>query len=215
MQYTDKEYRALNRYANSDLSEFKKLLIGDNRPLPKKAFNFGSVVHKMLLEPEHMTHEEWISLTDDEQEKANRMYEAVQKHTFTSELIKIAEREQTHLFEIDGLPCKSKLDLKYDELIVDLKTTSSQNIVEFCEALQKFDNHRQAAFYLDGTDDGKEFVFIGIQKHAPFEIFHVELTKWMGSGNIEDGRKQYRQLLRQIKNTNFVPSKWELEKVTY
>jgi hypothetical protein len=214
MQYTEKEYRALNRYSNSDLTAFKKALIGDNRPLPKAAFNFGSVVHGILLEPENLTHKQWTSLSDDEQEKASRIYEAVQNYSYTEQLIKIAEREQVHFTEFEGLPCKAKIDLKYDDLIVDIKTTSSQNIAAFCEAIQRFDYHRQAAFYLDATDDGKEFVFIGLQKHAPFEIFHVELTKWHGTGGITQGRTEYRQLLKQIKSTNFVPSSWELARVT-
>jgi hypothetical protein len=214
MQYTEKEYRSLNRFANSDLSEFKRLLIGDRRPFPKAGFNFGHVFHGMLLEPEKLSHEDWISLSDDEQERANRMYEKAKNYPFIAEILKLAEKEQVHFFETEDTPCKCKIDLKYEDIITDIKTTSCQNYVDFCDTIEKFGYNRQGAFYLDGAQ-AKDFVIIGIRKHAPFEIFHVELTKWSGSGGITQGRTEYRQLLNQTKNTNFVPSSWKLEKVAY
>jgi PDDEXK-like domain of unknown function (DUF3799) len=207
---TECGYRSERRYSNSDLSEFKRLLKGDHRPLPKKAFHFGRVVHGMLLEPDSLTPEDWTKLTDEEQETSRRMYEAAQNNAFISEVIKIGAKEQSYYFEAAGLPCKAKLDIVVnDELIVDIKTTSSQNYIEFLDAISKFDYHRQAAFYLDATQKAKDFVFIGLQKHPPFEVFYVEISKWTGSDSIPYGRKEYLRLLNQIKCTNFNPSTWK------
>lgn len=210
MNYTEKEYRSLNRFANSDLSEFKRLLIGDTRPLPTAAFNFGSVVHELLLEPENLTYKRWSEeVTDAERERMMGIYDSVRKHPFITEMIATSEREQVHFFEVDGMPCKAKIDLKREKLVADIKTTSSRSMAAFRAAIRKFDYNRQAAYYLDAAE-GEEFVFIGLQKHAPFEVFYVEVE----SESIEQGRREYHQLLKQIKSVNFIPSAWELEKVT-
>lgn len=47
------EYFQINRISNSDLSKFKaEIVLRIEYKQPKNAFNFGSVFHAMLLEPE-------------------------------------------------------------------------------------------------------------------------------------------------------------------
>jgi hypothetical protein len=204
---SDTDYRGLNRYSNSDLSEFKRLLIGDNRPLPKNAFHFGSVFHQMILEPEKISGDTWISFTDEQQEKLFMMHNRVTEHKTVQKFLSSKRREEVHLFEAEGLECKSKLDLIANNLIVDFKTTSAKDYQAFVASILKYDYHRQAAFYTDSAQ-AEGFAFIGVQKQAPFDIFYVELTLWQGPGGLDSGRHQYQSLLRQIKSSKFTPSSW-------
>ena len=207
LKLSDKNYRGLNRFANSDLSEFKRLITGDNRKLPTNAFHFGSVFHQMILEPEKISGDTWLSFTDEQQEKLFMMHNRTTENATVQKLLLSKRREEVHLFEAEGLPCKSKLDLIAQDLIVDFKTTSAKDYQSFVATILKYDYHRQAAFYTDAAL-AKGFAFVGVQKQKPFDIFYVELSFWQGPEGLESGRHLYKSLLRQIKSSKFTPSSW-------
>lgn len=97
-------------------------------------------------------------------------------------------------------------------LLVDIKTTSATTYGEFLQNCDQYSYDRQAAYYLDGTPDASRFVFLGVQKKAPYTVFYFEASACRGC--VEGGRKKYRRLLRDIQHTGFTPSSWQRQPAT-
>ena len=77
--------------------------------------------------------------------------------------------------------------------LIDFKTTSSPDLVQFLITIEKYDYDRQVALYLDVLG-ATRFLIIGAQKKAPHSVWRVELTAMPGL--LEQGRKKYSTLLR-------------------
>jgi hypothetical protein len=199
---SDTQYRQLPRIANSDLSEFRDHLFGLKSFKPEKAFAFGSTLHELILEPKKQT-----QIPDDmDADLLHFLREKVLDNRFCSWLRQFARKESVCLFTnpATGLPCKSKLDLVYKKsLVVDLKTTSQRTYTAFVKSCNTYDYDRQAAYYLDGVG-GKRFVFVGIQKIPPYDLFIYE----PGREFIAEGRNKYECLLEAWKEVGFIPSSW-------
>ena len=98
-----------------------------------------------------------------------------------------------------GLIVKCRPDRIKGQYLVDVKT---------CGEIKKFDRnvidyyyHIQAAFYLDVVElsTGKKpdgFLFVAIEKQAPFDCAVYELTEDF----LEIGRMQYKEALKQMKH---------------
>ena len=189
--------------SNSMLSAFERKIFNMYVPKLEHTYEFGSIAHQLILEP----HRELLApelVTETEMESIYEMCEAAKRNRQLSWLCQFSRKEVEVFWqdETTGLPLKSKLDISYKNLIIsDLKTTSSKTEKAFRSSMIKFGYLRQAAYYLDSVQ-GKRFVFFAIQKHAPFNVFQVELTR----EEIATGRKQYRKLLdkaHQMKHFNF------------
>lgn len=200
-------YRIIPFYANSDLGEFRKYIFGIEEKAHTSAMEFGTAFHSWVLEgivPE--------GLTTPRLKQASTMREAVLKNTFFRQTLQSATPEVVQLWvdQQTGLPCKSKMDLLSTDfsLIVDLKTTSCRNYHEFIDSCSEpvYSYDRQAAFYLSGIPGAERFVFLGVQKQAPFSVFFYEATAH--SHFIKAGQKKYKRLLNNIKQTGFTPSSW-------
>lgn len=196
------QYRQLPRIANSDLSEFRDYLFGLKSFKPEKAFAFGSTLHELILEPKKQT-----QIPEDmDADLLQILREKVIQNRFCSWLRQFARKESICLFTnpATGLPCKAKLDLVYkNRLVVDLKTTSQRNYTAFVKSCDTYDYDRQAAYYLDGVG-GKRFVFVGIQKIHPYDLFIYEPSCEF----IAEGRNKYECLLEAWKEASFIPSSW-------
>ena len=197
----------MNRYANSDLGEFRNRLFG----LPAKpagtARQLGTLFHALLLEA--ITP---INLTATQLKHLTQMRDSALRNKFVGSVLERALLEQVQLWDDDqtGLPCKAQTDIwvKENQLLVDLKTTSARSYGEFLQHCDQYAYDRQAAFYLDGTPDTKRFVIVGIQKKEPYSVFYFEASACRGC--IEGGRKKYQALLRGIQRDGFIPSSWQL-----
>lgn len=207
-------YRQIPAISNSDLTEFKNLIFGRKPRKPQRAFDFGSVLHETILEPKND-----IIIPDSvDIDLINHLATKVKQDRFCSWVLQFASKERVNLFTdpTTHLDCKSKLDLVYkNSLVVDLKTTSQPNYEVFLKSCLEYDYDRQAAFYLDSIG-GKRFIFIGIQKKAPYNLFYFDASK--EPNFIETGRKKYKALLKKWKeevgNTiDFVPSSWVIPMV--
>lgn len=112
------------------------------------------------------------------------------------------------------MKCKAKLDLLPNgEKIVVIKTTSARNYQQFVNAILRYDYHKQGAFY--GKASGmREAIFIRVQKQEPYQVFHVNLTDWSGPSSLLAGEHLFRQLLRQIKSSNYIPSSWKISELS-
>jgi PDDEXK-like domain of unknown function (DUF3799) len=202
-------YRQIPAISNSDLTEFRNFLFNKKFRKPQRAFDFGSVLHETILEPKNQ-----IEIPDSvDMELINHLAKKVKDDRFCKWIIQFASKEKVNLFTDPSteLRCKSKLDLVYkNSLVVDLKTTSQPNYEAFLKSCFEYDYDRQAAFYLDSIN-AKRFVFVGIQKKAPYDLFFFEASK--EPNFIETGRKKYKALLRKWseevgKSIDFVPSSW-------
>lgn len=202
------DYRSMPRISNSDLTEFRNKLFGY---LPKntvKAFAFGSALHELILEPQR------IPVLPDcvNVDLVYQLASQVRADKYCSWALQFSKKESVHLWSdpATGLPLKSKLDIVHkNRLVIDLKSTGQKDYAGFLRSLRTYDYDRQAAFYLDSIGAGR-FVFIGVQKVKPFNIWIVEPS----TGFIETGRRKYQALLREWKRREeagqpFTPSSWK------
>ncbi len=194
------------RYANSDLSEYRNLIFTNANGRPAaKAMLFGTMFHALLLE----------SIAPQEVKPAiMKQLAAMREGALNSQFVRTildagyVERVQLWNDELTGLPCKSQTDIWVPDegLIVDVKTTSARSYGEFLSHCEQYGYDRQAAFYLDGNPQANRFVILGVQKRAPFEVFYFEASAYRPF--LENGRKKYRCLLRDIHRHGFIPSSW-------
>lgn len=201
------DYRSIPRISNSDLTEFKNHLFGYSDKKPVKAFAFGTALHSQLLEPKTAP----PIPADVDAELLRYLSERVRKHRFCRWVLQFSRKENLNLFTDPdtGLDCKSKIDILHkNRLIVDFKSTSSRDYRSFLETCVKYDYDRQAAFYLDSISASR-FVFIGIQKVEPYDLFYFEPT--CAPRFIAQGRKKYKALLRAWQQQNYLPASWGKE----
>ena len=190
-------YRNLPAWNNSGLGDAFHILNGNPKPAePKKAWNFGAAVHKLILEPDFFVKTDW-DLTKSEWKTLYSMADAVEKHAGLSQLIRGAKKELvcTRKDRTTRLNCKIKIDVLNSDYIIDLKTTSAADRLEFLENCEKYEYHRQAAFYCDlsGRD---RFLIIGIQKRKPFNIFYLDTDRTKKF--FQTGQKRYKFLLEKV-----------------
>lgn len=194
------DYRNIPRISNSDLTAFKNKLFGIDFKIPEKAFAFGSAFHQLVLEPQvsHALPQEIdIALLQ-------RLAGKVRQHRMCKWYMQFSRKENIQFFTDPdtGLECKSKLDIVYkDKTIIDFKTTSARDYRSFIATAQSYDYDRQAAFYVDSLSrdvKAKKFIFIGIQKIKPYDLFYFEPD----APFIDMGRKKYKALLRKWKEIN-------------
>lgn len=206
---TDTEYRNIEAWNNSALGDlYLHLRKLPTPPKPIKAFYFGSAVHRLILEPEWWFAQDW-KLTKTEFRHAEGIANAAQKDEILQGLLKGARTELicTKKDLETGLKCKIKIDLMPNsdsDLIVDLKTTSQRSRLDFLESCVQYEYDRQAAFYTD-TANKKRFLFIAVQKTAPYEIWYYETG--VGKSFFEKGRKKVSKLLREAKAAKIITPK--------
>jgi len=97
-----------------------------------------------------------------------------------------------------GMTLKCRPDRIIGSTLVDVKTCGDIGIFE--KSVANYNYHIQAAFYLDvfelatGTKP-KNFLFVAVEKQAPFDCAVIQLSP----DYIELGRKQYREALKEMK----------------
>lgn len=91
--------------------------------------------------------------------------------------LKNGEAEASRYAEIDGIKCKCRCDYIANDnsVIYDLKFVKDASANEFSKMVANFKYYIQAAFYLRVTG-AKRFIFIAIEKDAPYIAGLYELT---------------------------------------
>lgn len=143
-------------------------------------------------------------VTADEGEMLLGMRASVMAHPAASALLSgagIAEGSAFWYDERSGELCRCRPDFYRQDLgiIVDLKTTDDASPAGFARSIWKYGYHRQAAMYLDGieaatSDIIKGFVFIAVEKSAPFAV----ATYRLDMQGEEAGRVSYKDLLLDL-----------------
>jgi exodeoxyribonuclease VIII len=102
------------------------------------------------------------------------MANAVLGHPHAARLLERApEREVTALWDLDGRPCRARVDLLGSNVAADLKTTRSLKTFSPWE-LTRYGYYRQASWYLDGLRRlgcyVERFFFIAVESTPPHDV---------------------------------------------
>ena len=139
-------------------------------------------------------------LTPDEFEALEQIRENVARDPIGSKLHAIAGGNEVSVFsELDDLgfvKCRPDRLLPAAKMVVDVKTARSHLPRPFARACSDYDYHLSAALYLDALNCHgiyDHYVFLVVASDAPYEVRSYTLD----ADSIEQGRHEYRQLLRQ------------------
>lgn len=182
------------------------------------AMRLGRATHMAVLEPERFRaecvvydgvrrgkawdafaeeHAAFEVLTEEEHAHSVCISLSVQSHPVARELLSLGRAEVTLVAELEGTPCKGRLDwLGRGSVIVDLKTTrSSCHPRSFARSALTYDYHGQAGFY-DALAracglEPSAFVFVVAESVAPHEVAVYRVS----ADVMELGRDMVRSLL--------------------
>ena len=209
--YSDKEYvsNSMLNLLNKSPQTLAKFIEHGGEATP--AMNFGKAFHMSILEPEKFITDiaiydgktkrgkAWDEFSSENEDKTIITaveFECIKgmEDRITNVVPHLLEgiKEVVNIWEEVGIKCKGKVDIHnpITNTIIDIKTTSDKSLSSFKSSAYKYGYHRQAAFYLDGFQ-AKEFIFVVIEKKAPYDI-GVYIA---GDDFINHGREQYKQLL--------------------
>ena len=182
---------------------------------PTEAMVFGTVVHRLALEPERpafaVKYLNWASkegkaererleatglpiLSEADGDRATAIRDALWSDAQIAEMLEGAQKEQVMLWDQHGVKCKAKADAIGDGVVIDLKTTLDAGPQEFARSIAAFGYFRQAAHYLDGYEAtkgerAKDFVFIAVESQAP----HAVALYRLDAASIAAGRLEMRR----------------------
>lgn len=181
---TNAEYHANPAVSKSDLDLINRSpkyyrYVKDNPRESTPAMLLGSVVHKLVLEPESFaseyavcpavdrrtkagreTYQAFVDslhdgvevITDDIYKTALAMAESVKNHQIAANILQGGQAESSYFWEESGIQCKCRPDyLRTDiKCVIDLKTTQNSSPESFMKSAYDYRYHVQAAWYLRG-----------------------------------------------------------------
>lgn len=166
---------------------------------PTSAMRLGSLAHCAVLEPDELSKRYAIApdrrsnagkaaavemaangieaVSEPEMVLAFNMADAVRQHPYAAALLAHGKAEQSFWWDDlpTGLRCKCRPDWYQGTTIVDLKTCQDASPAAFARSVATFAYHVQAAHYLAGLHGAERFVFIAVEKTAPYAVAVYEL----------------------------------------
>jgi len=214
---------SLKLFLKDSREYYKKYILGEKREdTYKSAYDFGSYIHSLILEPEKTDDEfiifdgltrrgkAWTEFKEANQDKiimtksqdlmATSLINAYTDNKETQGLIQDGCPEHTLCTELEGINIKVRVDYIKEGLVIDLKTTSDP-VDKFSAAktIIRFDYDLSAALYVDafkeysGKDHDFLFVFLNKQNN--------DVSVLKASANLlENGRRKYRAAIRGLQN---------------
>ena len=189
------------------------------------AMQFGTVLHRCLLEPDtfetgfHVRpegmrfttkdgiawqekHRDKPILTESESAQIYSMVNAVHTHPFAKRLLSGGISEQS-IFVIDQNDTlrKSRLDmLTQGNVIPDIKTCETASLENFERMISRYRYHVQAAYYIDNCKlagiEKSAFFFVAVEKSPPYAVRCLQLD----DTSISIGRTLYQRDLQIYRN---------------
>ena len=181
---TNSEYHANKAVSKSDLdlinrSPLHYINAAQNPKEQTESMLFGSVVHKLVLEPETFAAEyiaapkcdrrtkegkarwqEFIDnittetvISEEMLTEATAVAEAIRKNPVADKLLKGGKSEESYFWtdSVTGIECKCRPDyLRPDGIVVDLKTTENASPEKFVKSAYDYRYYVQAWWYLHG-----------------------------------------------------------------
>ncbi len=172
---------------------------------PKKAFDIGSAIHCLILEPQEFESEfavapkvnrrtkagkeEWenfvsenagkIILDSDEYDNLIELQKAVLGHKEVVNLLKNGVSEMSYFKTLpNGIKVKVRPDRYRADIntIIDVKSCNDASPDAFKRDIANFKYYIQAAHYID-TLGADNFVFLAVEKKPPYMVGLYTLTK--------------------------------------
>jgi hypothetical protein len=214
----------LDILADKTPAHLKAYLEGE-REKETAAMQFGTVLHRALLEPDTFsdafhqrpdgmkfttkdgiawkdTHQDKPILTADEALQISAMLYSVHSHPFAKRLLSGGKPEQSIFVEDEqGTLRKSRLDmLTTGTVIPDIKTTESASLDNFERNISRYRWHVQAAYYIDNCKlagiDKTTFFFVCVEKTPPYAVRCLQLV----NEAVNIGRALYKRDLQIYRN---------------
>lgn len=123
------------------------------------------------------------------------MIGSVMAHKSARAILQKNYNELSFFSELRGVQVRCRPDiLRAGNLIADLKTTDDASFRGFQRSVATYRYARQAAFYADTVaqvtgDKYSSFVFIAVEKHAPYAVQVFALDE----ASMEKGREEYQR----------------------
>jgi len=225
----------LDVLAEKTPAHLKAYLEGE-REKETAAMQFGTVLHRALLEPDSYEGGFYIRpdgmkfttkegkawqehfndkpiLTESEANQVAAMVASVHTHPFAKRLLSGGICEQSiFVIDGDGTLRKSRLDmLTAGTVIPDIKTCESASLDNFERNISRYRWHVQAAYYIDNCKlagiDKQTFFFIAVEKTPPYAVRCLQLD----DESVAIGRTLYRRdlaIYRQCVESGIWPA-WE------
>lgn len=226
---TDEEYFALEALSASGAKLLRKSPLhykaDRQRPrTPTPAMIFGTVVHRLALEPDReafvVKRLNWASkegkeerarleaiglpiLTEADGDRALEMRDSLWADERIAQLLKGATKEQAMTWQQHGVACKAKADAINGDLVLDLKTTLDASASAFARSVATFGYHLQASWYLDGFAatqgrPARDFLFIAVESNPPYAaaVYRLDAAAlFAGRREMERAARTYRECL--------------------
>jgi len=218
---TFKSSSTLKLFLKDPREYYKRYVLNEEREdTYKSAYDFGSYMHSLLLEPEKTdeefavfegatrrgkVYEEFKSnnegktiITSSQAQQAQDLYNLYHEHLDTKGLIENGVAEHTLCVELDGMKIKVRADYIKEGMIIDVKT-SSDPVDKFSAAktIIRFDYDLSAALYVDAfkayTGQDHDFIFAFLNKQNG----DVGILK-ASEALLENGRKKYKTAIKNL-----------------
>lgn len=219
----DREYvssSGLKLMLNDPERFYKQYVTGEIESKSSTAFDFGSYIHTLVLEP-HLEEDEYafyqgatrrgreydkfvaehpdkIVILEQQRPGAKQLQDAVFNHPQAGPLFTDGVPEQTLCVKLEGVPVKVRCDYMKGNKIVDLKTTGyGVSYTELVNTCVKYDYDLSAALYVDSwsqfTGEHHDFYFVFVSKKST-EVSVVKASRQF----IENGRRKYQAALKRL-----------------
>lgn len=200
--------------ALATVEEIKERLKGLGLPISGKKAELSARLldadpSVVLLDDARALHAETVGdraiVTAEEMAQAEAIRDAVMSHPAAGKLLApgsgVAELSAYWRDKKTGALCRCRPDWwRHDGIVIDLKTARDASPEGFSKSIQGWRYHVQAAFYLDGIAHARAaggvdmpapraFVFIGVEKTAPYAVGVYTLD----AQSLEIGRREYRE----------------------
>lgn len=192
-------------------------------PVHKDAFDLGTAAHTLILEDDMsqlviVEANDWklkasqvakadaraegkIALLPKELDVVKAMRDSVMAHPLARNAFTGHRAEESVFWEEeDGLMLKCRPDAWKPGLVADLKTTVDANPNEFGKTAFNFGYFMSAPHYADGikvtTGEDVKFVFVNVEKTAPYLVSVTELTESdmnRGRYQLDRAKRIYRE----------------------
>ena len=224
--HLDRNYESsssLKLFLKDSREFYKKYILGEKRDDGyKSAYDFGSYIHSLILEPEKTDSEfivfdgltrrgkAWTDFKEANQDKiimtksqdlmASSLIEAYTNNKETQGLIQDGCAEHTLCTELEGLKVKVRVDYIKEGMVIDLKTTSDPvDKYSAAKTIIRFDYDLSAALYVDAfkeyTGKDHDFLFVFLNKQ------NNDVSVLKASDNLlENGRRKYKAAIRGLLN---------------
>ena len=218
---TFKSSSTLKLFLKDPREYYKRYVLGEERDeVYKSAYDFGSYMHSLLLEPEKTilefaifegatrrgkaydefkeANEGKTIITSSQAQQALDLLHLYNDHPDTKGLIEKGVAEHTLCVSLDDMLIKVRADYIKEGMIIDVKTTSDP-VDKFSAAktIVRFDYDLSAALYVDAfkeyTGQDHDFIFAFLNKQNG----DVGILKASNS-ILENGRKKYKTAIKKL-----------------